>query len=121
MKPLQHYLELQKIPILLYLNSINNSRENFLLDSKYKKNNPDNLKACLVHLNLDKQDNLICLFKKSTRLFLGKCGTYTKRKIKLHLKQGAKPKHFASYAVPIKDCKTFQKELEQLIGEGIFE
>jgi hypothetical protein len=71
-----------------------------ILESKYEKANVQDVANHQTHLTKEQCDGLHTLFKKQTKLFSGKFGSYSFKKIDLELLPNAKPIHAKPYPVP---------------------
>ena len=90
-----------------------------ILHSKYERITPQEVASQQKHLTMQQQNDLAQLLAKYDKLFSGKLGIYPHRKVKLELKDGAKPYTCRPFPVPKKHEQVFKDELDRLVKEGV--
>jgi hypothetical protein len=90
-----------------------------ILHSKYETVDPEDVAQQQNHLTFVQKKQLGALLSKYTKLFSGKLGCYPHRKVKLELKDGAKPYSCRPYPVPRHHEQVFKDELKRLCDAGV--
>ena len=96
----------------------NNKAE--ILNANYEKTNLE-VTNDQKHLNEERRKKLGNILSQCKKLFNGKLGKYTKRKIHLELKPDAKPIHCKPYPVTQEHMGLFLDELQNLCDDGVLE
>ena len=89
-------------------------------DRKYQAVSPEEVVCQLEHLTADQQQKLKQAFKNSKKVFDGTLGKHPTAKINVELIPGAKPIYQSPYAVSFKQNALFQRELNNMILDGVF-
>ena len=87
---------------------------------KYQAMSPEEVMRQLDHLTVDQQQKLKTTFKKYKRVFDGTLGRHPTAKIDIKLIPGAKPIYQSPYPVSFKRKALFQRELDNMIADGVF-
>ena len=89
-------------------------------DRKYQAVSPEEVVTQLDHLNQEQKSLLKSVFEKYKRVFDGTLGKHPTAKIDIELIPGAKPIYQNPYPVSFKRRKLFQRELDNMISDGVF-
>jgi hypothetical protein len=92
-----------------------------ITESTYGKVDVEVVAKQQTHLSSQQQDRLLSILKKRTKLFSGKLGLYTGKKMDLELISGAVPVHQKPYPVPHAHMEVFRKELDRLCELGVLQ
>ena len=89
-------------------------------DRKYQAVTPDEVVRQLPHLSQDQKNKLKLVFEKYKTVFDGKLGKHPIAKIDIELIPGAKPIYQNPYPVSFKRKPLFDRELNNMIADGVF-
>ena len=89
-------------------------------DRKYQAVSPEEVVRQLDHLTVDQRQKLKTTFEKYKRVFDGTLGKHPTAKIDIELIPGAKPIYQSPYPVSFKRKALFQRELNNMIADGVF-
>ena len=89
-------------------------------DRKYQSVSPQEVVQQLNHLSSQQKQRLQAVFEKYKRVFDGKLGRHPTAKIDIELVPNAKPIYQNPYPVPFKRKALFQRELNNMIADGVF-
>jgi hypothetical protein len=90
-------------------------------EAKYEKVGLDEVLEQQKHLNSSQKMQLRAVFTGFEKLFDGKLKKYMGKKIRLELKDDAKPVHCKPFPVPQKHAEVFKKECKRLCEEDVLE
>jgi hypothetical protein len=110
-----HYDDNENISSLLH------AATKSIKESTYKKADLNLLAKQQDHLSNEQKDHLLSMLSKQSKLFSGKLGHYTCKKMDLELIPGAVPVHQKPYPVPNAHMDVFHKELDQLCEIGVLQ
>jgi hypothetical protein len=86
-----------------------------ILDAKFEKVLVDDVVDQLDHLNAQQKNDLKRVLNEHIKIFDGTLGVHPHRKFHIDLMQGAVPKHFRPYAIPVIHLEAFKRELIHLV------
>ena len=89
-------------------------------DRKYQAVSPEEVVVQLHHLSKQQRQLLKLTFEKYKRVFAGKLGKHPTAKIDIELVPNAKPIYQNPYPVSFKRKPLFQRELNNMIADGVF-
>ena len=91
-----------------------------IMDRKYQAVTPDEVVRQLPHLNTQQKSKLKMVFEKYKTVFDGTLGKHPTAKIDIQLVPGAKPIYQNPYPVLFKRKPLFDRELSNMIADGVF-
>jgi hypothetical protein len=90
-------------------------------EAKYDKVEIDSVIEQQKHLNESQQLQLKSVMRGHEILFDGRLKKYTGKKIRLELKDDARPVHCKPFSVPNSQAEVFKKECQRLCDEDVLE
>ena len=97
------------------------SHQATILDAKYDDMSPEAIAATQKHLDDKQRTDLVRLLTKFPTLFNGKLKKYEGETIHLDVDPSVTPSRSRAYSVPHTLLKTFKKELDHLVSQGVLE
>ena len=90
-------------------------------DAKYDDMSPEAIAATQKHLTADQRRDLEELLSKFPTLFNGQLKAFAGETIHLEVDPTVTPSRSRAYSVPHTQLKTFKKELDHLVSQGVLE
>ena len=91
-----------------------------IMDRKYQAVQPEEVVQRLDHLTPSQRTQLKSTFEKYKKVFDGTLGKHPTAKINIELIPGAKPIYQQPYPVPFRRKPLFDRELNNMINDGVF-
>jgi hypothetical protein len=90
-----------------------------ILDAKYNSTDVGDVVDVFTHLNVHLKADLLQVLQENKKMFNGTLGIYPHKQVHIDIDPNAKPVHSRPYPVPQIHLKTFEKELDHLVRNGI--
>ena len=92
-----------------------------IMDRKYQAVSPEEVVKQLDHLNSDEKNKLQSVFAKYKRVFDGTLGCHPTAEIDIELVPEARPIYQRPYPVPFQKQELFNRELNNMIADKVFQ
>jgi hypothetical protein len=96
-----------------------NKRQTRILDENYKAADLSEIIKCISTIDDIEKNNIVGLLRKYEHLFDGTLRNFETSKVKLNLKEDAKPYHAKAFPVPKNHRDTLKHEIERLVKLGV--